>query len=251
MRAERLLNGEHVKSPVMKVGLRHCGPLSHANSSGWWLFSPVDLDATYLGDGEWECKVLSQYSLEEVDVVQKNLRPEDRYRTCARVHISIGTVEPDTLQLWTGCIFQTPPGSVLFLTTPINFVDAFRRPFHVQQAVLETDWLPYDVWLNVKFHREGERARIRTTDSVPLAQIIPMTRAAYDRSLGHVERIMERDDPACTDLWNEWQDYNYDKWMRRGKKDPLTYYRRRRRALADLNEHGRRCEGSESSHEGG
>jgi hypothetical protein len=235
-RAERLLNGEHIKSPMMRTGLRHCGPLSHANSSGWWIFSPIDIDVTYLGEGRWEVETLSSYDLDEVDVVRRNLRPADRYRTCARTHVSIGTVEPDTVQVWTGCIFRTPPGCVLLLTTPINFVDAFRRPFHVQQAVLETDWLPYDIWLNIKFHRAGERAAIRRTDPVPLAQIIPMSRAAYDRKLTHVERVMNRNDPVCDEIWREWQEYNFEKWIRRGKKDPLTYYRRRRRAMAERQE---------------
>jgi Family of unknown function (DUF6065) len=232
-RAERLLNGEHVKSPMMRTGLRHCGPLSHANSSGWWIFSPLDVDITYLGEGKWEYEPLSSYALDEIDVVRGNLRPGDRYRTCGRTHISVGTVEPDTVQIWTGCIFRTPRNCVLLLTTPINFVDGFRRPFHVQQAVLETDWLPYDIWLNIKFHRVGERAAIRRADSVPLAQLIPMSRAAYDRELTHVERVMDRTDPVCDEMWTEWQQYNYEKWIRRGEKDPLTYYRTRRRAMAE------------------
>jgi uncharacterized protein DUF6065 len=218
---------------MMQVGLRHCGPLRHANSSGWWIFSPLDLDATYLGQGNWDYELLSAYDSEEVDVVRRNLRPEDLYRVEARRHVSVGTVEPDTVQIWTGCIFRTPPGWVLFLTVPVNFVDAFRRPFHVQQAVLETDWLPYDVWLNVKFHRANERAQIRRTDPCPLAQIIPISRRAYDHDLTQVEKLIDRDDPACEQLWREWQSYNYDKWIRRGKKDPATYYRRRRAALAE------------------
>jgi hypothetical protein len=230
-RAERLLNGEHVKSPMMHAGLRHCGPLAHANSSGWWIFSPIDLDVVYRGDGEWDYEPLSSYSFEEVDVVGRNLRAEDKYKTRARTHIAVGKVEPDTIQIWTGCIFRTPPGCVLLLTTPLNFVDAFRRPFHVQQAVLETDWLPYDIWLNVKFHRVGECARIRRADSVPLAQVVPMTRAAYDRNLTHVERLMDRDDPPCQEIWRDWQDYNYAKWIRLGEKDPSTYYWKRRDAV--------------------
>jgi hypothetical protein len=216
---------------MMRSALPFCGPMSHANSAGWWLFSPVDIDVTYLGDGQWDYRVLRAYGPEDIEVVRRNLRPEDRFRVEGRTRISIGSVEPDTAQIWTGCIFRTPPGWVLLLTTPINFVDAFRRPFHLQQAVLETDWLPYDIWLNLKFHRSGDQAEIRRADTIPLAQIVPMRRGAYDGALTHVEKVIDRADPECDAIWGEWQDYNYDKWIRRGRKDPATYRRRRRAAL--------------------
>jgi Family of unknown function (DUF6065) len=233
VRAEKLLNGEHVKSSMMQIGLHHCGPLRHANSSGWWVFSPLDLDVAYLGEGNWQFELRTPYGGDEAQIIRRNLRPEDKYRDATRERIAFGRVEPDTVQIWTGCILRTPPGWVLLLVPPINFVDGFKRPFHVQQGVLETDWLPYDVWLNIKFHREHEHAQIRRSDTVPLAQLIPMRREAYDREVRLFDNVIDRADPAGNQIWLEWQGYNYEKWLHRGRKDPTTYFRRRRVALAE------------------
>ena len=55
-------------------------------------------------------------------------------------------------------LFETPPGWGLQLRSPINM----RTPgFHVMEAMLETDWLQQDIWLNLVFHREGEKIELR------------------------------------------------------------------------------------------
>jgi hypothetical protein len=101
-------------------------------------------------------------------------------------------VEEAVVQIWTGCIFETPPAWGLPLRSAINCAD---DRFQVMEAMLETDWLQQDIWLNVAFHSPCERVELRRDSWPPLAQNVPVRRDAYEGAWEHVqfnERNRER-----------------------------------------------------------
>ena len=69
-----------------------------------------------------------------------------------RTRINYGSVEPNIITIWTGCIFETPPGWGLWVRNPVN--DYYRNdnkqlPYTIQEGILETDWMVYDIWMNI------------------------------------------------------------------------------------------------------
>lgn len=226
----------NLKGNAHKIAMKYCGPFNHANGAGWWVYPPFDLDVTYLGNGKWDYHILKEYDDLEKEVLGEAVRPEDPYQTIERSRYAFGLSEPDTLQIWTGCIFKTPPGWCLQVRSPINL--GMDRPFHIQEGIIETDWMPYDIWLNVKFHRVGEKAEIRRQMWPPLALFLPVRRESYDSIYRWKtqDELINRGDPEASKLYDEWQTYNHKKWLAKEKKDSLTYYYSRKEALRKMKE---------------
>jgi hypothetical protein len=233
--ADRTLRGT-----ANKAATRFCGPFTHANRAGWWLFPPVDVDITWLGGTEFEYDVLTEYSHDDYHLIHFLLDETDGAapeKWLPRTKFSWGIVEPGVVQIWTGCIFQTPPGWGLHIRSPINCAP---RGFHVMEAILETDWLQYDIWMNLAFHDEGERVALRRDAWPPVAQLVPVRRESYADDWGLEEQMLHRRSPEANRVFEYYVEYNEKKFSRGGKqrlsredptstKDSTTYYRERRR----------------------
>lgn len=238
--ADRTLRGT-----ANEVGSRFCGPFTHANRAGWWLFSPVDLDVTWRGGREFDCEMKSTYSNAdgrlitfladgEAGVSPATWLTDERG---GRTKFTWGLVEPGVVQIWTGCIFETPPGWGLQVRSPINCGDPSIR---VMEAVLETDWLHYDIWLNVAFQRRNETVQFRRDGWPPLAQLVPLPRESYDAGWTVSEELLNRNTPEGERVFKYFLHYNEMKFARNGKqarqhgsnatKDSTIYYRERQRA---------------------
>jgi hypothetical protein len=238
--AEKTLNGE-----ADKGGVRYCGPFTNANKAGWWLFPPVDVDIVWRGGTEFEWDVLTPYSNadellirlltdEEADAVDQWLLPGGRSK------FTFGLVGEGIVQIWSGCIFETPPGWNLYLRSPANVP---AQPFRVMDAILETDWLQYDIWINLMFDRVGEAARIRRQDWPPLAHLVPVPRETHDIGWTLEEEAANRNSPDAAGVFEYFVDYNKRKFASGGKnllsasepelgrKDSATYYKERKRKL--------------------
>jgi Family of unknown function (DUF6065) len=239
--AERTLNGTADRAAV-----RWCGPFTNANKAGWWLYSPVDVDIAWRGGAEFEHELLTPYSDADAHLIRflvddpdsvgldRWLSPEGRTK------FTWGLVDEGVVQIWTGCIFQTPPGWGLYLRSPVNLPPG---PCHVMEAVLETDWLQYDIWLNVMFDRRDEVVKLRRTGWPPLAQLIPMPRTAYDPHWTADEEMVNRNSPEASRVFESYVEYNEKKFARGGKtpfsptdptlgsKDSATYHKERKRRL--------------------
>lgn len=225
---------------------RYCGPFTHANKAGWWVSSPVDIDITWHGGTEFEHELLTPYSnadlrlinflIDEADgVSQRNwLSPEGRTK------FTWGEVQPGVVQIWTGCVFQTPPGWGLQIRSPINCAP---RGYHIMEAMLETDWLHYDIWMNLVFHNEGDRVSLRRDQWPPIAQLVPVRRESYETKWTIEEELVNRKTDEANRVFEYYIQYNEKKFSRGGRqrrssedptvmKDSTTYYRERRR-LAD------------------
>ena len=236
--ADRTLRGT-----ANKAATRWCGPFTHANKAGFWLFPPVDIDITWQGgqDFEWELHTpytdvdrhLIRFLMDEGD----EANPDKWSGAEGRTKFTWGLVEEGVVQMWTGCIFETPPGWGLHIRSPVN---AGNDAFHVMEAVLETDWLQYDIWLNLVFHHVGERVELRRESWPPVAQLVPVPRETYEGPWTVDEEMLNRDTPEANRVFEYYVQYNEKKYAREGKqrmskddetllKDSTTYYRERRR----------------------
>lgn len=244
MAADRTLHGTAPEGAA-----RFCGPFTHANRAGWWLFPPVDLDITWRGGLEFEYEILTEYSDVDAYLVEFLLSEEERAAAQRWLHggrtkFTWGLVEPGVVQIWTGAIFQTPPGWGLHIRSPINWGS---RDFHVMEAILETDWLHTDIWLNVMFHTEGQRVSLRRDAWPPIAQLVPVPRQSYDANWRLEEETLHRRTAAADRVFADFVDYNNKKFSNGGRqrwsredptlmKDSTTYYRERRRVRPGADE---------------
>lgn len=233
------------------AALRWCGPFTYANRSGWWVYPPLDIDIVFrppdeggqydqkfvedpdcragnMMYGGFDYRIIADYEHEEDQVIQEMLRPEHEYRHTRRQLYAFGDVEMNVATIWTGCIFRTPPGWGLQIRSPININP--NTPFRVQEAILETDWMQYDVWMNLKFTRYNEWVSLRRDQSYPLAQLVPVKRESYDR--WELKDNLLNDSAVSLqagEVFDRWIDYNYKKWLRAGAKDSTTHHRERSR----------------------
>jgi hypothetical protein len=230
--AERTLKGT-----ANADALKWCGPYAHANKAGFWVYPPLDIDITWRGGAEFEHTILTPYADAEVPVVRALKRPDDpmemRVYTgsfTGRLKVDFGRVEPNIVQVWTGCIFQTPPGWALHARSPINL--GLDRPFRIQEGILETDWMRYDIWLNLAFTQTGRTVSLRRDQEMPMAQLLPVRREGYEQRWTLSDRVLDRDDDEGNLAFLDWTDYNYKKYVRMApEKDQGTYYKERSRNL--------------------
>jgi hypothetical protein len=240
VRAAKTLHGT-----AHRAGVRWCGPFTNANKTGWWIFPPVDVDIVWKGGREFDYEILTPYSNADYHLINFLAREDEHVNVGSwlagdgRTKFSWGLLEDGVVQVWTGCMFQTPPGWGLQIRSPINFPPG---PFHVIEAVLETDWLRYDIWLNIAFDRENEVARLRRDEWPPIAQLIPVPRETYEAQWQTDAELIHRNTPEGNEAFEFFLQYNQKKFAGTGRdpvsrddpsltKDSATYYKERKRVL--------------------
>ena len=157
-----------------------------------------DADSSYLKD-----KVLS-FDDRYRDTFEKN-EELSKILTKRSDLLSFGKVEQNIMTIWTGCIFETPPGWGLLITDPIN--DYYRysksKPYTIQAGILETDWMVYDIWINIAFK---ENCTVKIEKDKPVAALIPMRRDTYE------EKWELENEDLNKFQYKRWLDYNYRKY---------------------------------------
>lgn len=219
-------------------GVQWCGPYTNANRSGFWLYSPIEMDLTYDGE-KFEVHGAEEYGPEDYEKVKSLTRPSDlstiekwTFPGAGRTKTTFGLVEKNVVQIWTGLIFETPPGWCLHVRSPVNFP---RSNFEIAEAILETDWMQYDIWLNVVC-QEG---RIKISKDLPIAQMIPTRRETFKEDWVLENEEINRDGPDAERVFKYWLDYNKQKFEMGGRqpltetltKDSTTYFKERNRIL--------------------
>jgi hypothetical protein len=236
-----------------KAAVKWCGPYSQANSLGWYLWSPTDIDIIWKGGTSFEYRHVSEYSDYDYHFVRNLVKPHDGVdpnHWCpkgGRTKFTWGVADEGVVQIWTGCIFQTPPNWCLHIRSPINCELPHR--FHqkgpicsVQEGILETDWMQYDIWINLKFHVENKYIYLRRNSFPPLAQLVPIHRSSLE-GWKLTEHAVNRDTPEGEKVFKYWIDYNRKKYELGGKqqasahypeimKDSTTFHRERKAALS-------------------
>ncbi len=212
--------------------VRWCGPFTHANAYGFWLYPPLDIDITWHGGRSFEYEIINGYSDADYEHMHSLQAPEDSYQYDPREKVEAGSVFEGIFSIWTGCAFQTPPGWALMVRSVIN--KPVSPVFKVQEGILETDWLPYDIWMNLQFVQQNKKVSLRRNNiASPVAQIVPVPRQAYDRPWELTESMMERSTPEGEAFYQSWLAYNYKKWVKNDRKEPSTYNTERARHFKD------------------
>lgn len=213
--------------------LKWCGPYVQANKTGFYLYSPIDVDLSYSPDRDpsWSCTVLGHgYSNEDVEIMgrMKINHPHYQsahYRPRTKLFLSGIHYEPQhTAQIWTGCVFQMPPTWALWIRSPIN--RGYEYPFRIEEAILEADWLHYDISMNLRFFQWDVTAKIRR-DGPPLAHLVPIPSQAY-RSWAVQENLFDPNNEEAQKVFDFWVGFDWDKFYASGTKDSATYHKRRR-----------------------
>lgn len=233
-----------------KGGVQWCGPYTNANKAGFWLYPPVDMEFTFDGEN-FKIHSMEEYGSEDYEVVKRLVKPSDEsevekwcFPGVGRTKTTFGLVEKNVVQIWTGLIFETPPGWCLHIGSPVNFP---RREIEIMEAILETDWLQYDIWVNVLCLDVGKRISIKKDR--PLAQLIPMRREDFSDDWIHEDKNLCRDTPESERVFKYWLEYNKKKFESGGrqpltetlKKDSTTYFRERNRLVSNQNPPSRSC----------
>jgi hypothetical protein len=222
-----------------KGGIQWCGPYTNANKAGFWLYSPIDMEFTFDGES-FQMHSMEDYGPEDYQNVKSLVRDSDQanvekwcFPGVGRTKTTVGLVEKNVIQIWTGLILETPPGWCLHIRSPINFP---RRDIEIMEAVLETDWMQYDIWMNVVC-TEGKKTKI--TKDFPIAQIIPTRRESFKADWSLQRENINRNSPEAEKVFRYWLDYNKQKFEIGGKqaltetlkKDSTTYFREREKML--------------------
>lgn len=242
-----------LQNTANEAAVKWCGPYANANRMGWWLFPPADTDVIWKGGRNFEYRHVSDYTDYDHHFVRSLVREGDGVdpdRWCpegGRTKFTWGAVDDGVVQVWTGLILQTPPGWCLYVTNPVNCVHqgrlAVRGPaFSVQEGVLETDWMQYDIWVNLKFLVRDKWVYFRRNAFPPLAQIVPVPRESF-QTWSLREQAVNRDTEEGERVFKFWLDYNHRKYGLGGRqrlspedpsltKDSTTYHHQRKRSLS-------------------
>jgi len=237
-KAEKTLNGN-----ANEAGVKWCAPYSKINATGWWISPPVDIDIRWLGGTNFEHKLHEEWPHTEHDIVKSltkdsdNVDPNKFAPIEGRSKFTWGAVESGVCQIWTGCIFKTPPGWCLQVRSPINCPNV---DYFVMEGVLETDWMQYDIWINLVFHTPNKWIEFRKNNWPPLAQLIPLRRESVEGPWTiSKDEVVNRDTPEANEVFEYWLQYNHKKFGSGGKqqlsqdrtKDSTTFWKERQEAI--------------------
>lgn len=220
-------------------GVKWCGPYSSVNRIGFWVYAPVELDFI-CENGEYKVKMLEDYSNEDFNIVKSLEKSTDNldlekwiYPSVGRTKFTWGAVEKNVVQIWTGLIFKTPPEWGLQIRSPINFP---KTNYHVMEGILETEWLQYDIWINLVCELNQV---ISIRKDMPLAHLVPVHRSSFDEDWEFETRPINRDNEEDNAVFEYWAEYNKKKFASGGKqfltkdgsltKDATTYFKERKR----------------------
>jgi hypothetical protein len=248
-----------VKGTANTAATKWCRPYSQANSLGWYLYPPTDLDVLWKGSNKFEYRHISEYNDYDYHFVRNLIRAEDEVDPNkwsppgGRTKFTWGDADEGVVQIWSGLILKTPPDWCLQIRSPIN-CELPHRLYNIgpicsiQEGVLETDWMQYDIWVNIQFHVRNKWVYFRRNQKLPLAQLIPIHRDSLSPGVVH-ESAVNRNTPEGEEVFKYWLNYNHQKYGKQGKqplskhdpsltKDSTTYYRERKKALGCPFAHG-------------
>lgn len=147
-----------------------CLPLAIANTAGWQLLCPCDLEIKFTG------------GMGKEDVQVKATDGFD-VRFAAESNFTRGV-----LTFYTNYLFETEPGWQLLATGPFNEP---KDGLYPMTGIVETDWLPYPFTMNYQITRPGI---FTFKKDEPFCQIMPIPKSY----LPNVEPVMYdiSDNPA-------------------------------------------------------
>ncbi len=230
-KAEKTLKGTGVPG-----GIKWCMPYKIVNSHGFWLYPPVDVDITWHGGRDFTYNLITDYGWDEHHNINNLMRArdiKDIEKWCSynngRTKYTWGSVDVGVVQIYTGCIFKTDPNWCLQIRSPVNF--SRKSQFFIMEALLETDWLQYDIWFNLVFTEKMKQVSLRRNDEIPMAQLVPIHRQSITSDWNLTVENLNDTTPENKDVVNFYINYNNRKFASGGKnainkfanKDSTTY----------------------------
>lgn len=242
---------KNCKNLANKAAVQWCGPYVNANQAGFWVYSPIEMDFVYDGE-KFQILGMEEYTPADYEIVRSLVRPEDNsqfdkwiFPGNGRTKTTFSLIENNVIQLWTGLIFQTPPGWCLQIRSPINFP---YTGFNVVEAILETDWLQYDIWMNLAATQPGAKISIRK--DMPIAHLLPVRRESFKGEWTIDRQPINRDTKEADDVFTYWLRYNKQKFEFGGRqaltetltKDSTTYFKEKNRLIGkEMEPHKSKC----------
>ena len=156
-----------------------CLPLNIANSHGWEVLSPCDVEAYWNGQPGVE------------GVIVRNAPGTAGHKK------AVSLFGQGTITFHIQALFRTPPGWDLMITGSPNRPKEGMMPL---SGVVETDWSPYTFTMNWKFTRRNHWVRFRQGE--PICFIYPVPRGALEQ-MNPVVVALE-DNPALHDEFKAW-----------------------------------------------
>jgi len=181
-----------------------CIPLTAANSMGWEILNPVDVDMSWTGKEQGD---------------QLNIRPSRPDPFAPQPHFGSGTVT-----WYIPFLFRTPPEYGLLVTGPANQDKSAITPL---DAFIRTDWLPFPFTMNWRFTAANQDVTFKAGE--PICRIVPYPIALLQEMELEIHDLNE--DPAFmqeVQNWDKQRQGNYQKqreaeakWAAEGKKPAL------------------------------
>jgi hypothetical protein len=238
-RAEKTL-----KDTAVPGGVKWCMPYKLVNSNGFWMYPPADIEITWHGGKDFTYKMLEDYGPDEYNHISSLIKArdvKDFEKWCSfgngRTKYTWGSVDVGVVQIYTGCIFKTDPNWCMQIRSPVNFQR--RSQFFVMEALIETDWLQYDIWLNLVFTEKLKPVTLRKTDLIPIAQLVPIHRQSFTSDWNLSTEMLNDTTQENKDVLNFYVGYNKRKFASGGKnminkyanKDSTTYVKVKKEML--------------------
>jgi hypothetical protein len=140
-----------------------CLPLNVANGFGWNILCPITFDATWNGN------------LRPENSIEFNFFPEDNTSTTEYIlnHKLISSHFGNGIITFSGMnyILRTSKNNNIFVKGPTNY---FKHGAQALEAVIETDWIPYNFTLNWKITKPNEKVEFKKNE--PIATFFPIPR---------------------------------------------------------------------------
>ena len=185
---------------------RYCEAITSAAGFGYYVFSPIDfslrwdgtsIDWTHAGADGWMPlgSALFPGMAESFDAAAP-----DGIKGFAPPFIS-ALQEPGLVQLWSGLVCRTPPGTSLLLRAPANL----PRPggYELYEGIVETDRWFGPLFTALRLTRTHQP--VEFSSEYPLFQVQPLPRAVYAEStLSSYELVPELHQLTAED----WDDYH-------------------------------------------
>ena len=185
---------------------RYCEAITSAAGFGYYVFSPIDfslrwdgtsIDWTYAGAEDWMPlgSALFPGMAEQFDAAAP-----DGVKGFAPPFVS-ALQEPGLVQLWSGLVCRTPPGTSLLLRAPANL----PRPggYELYEGIIETDRWFGPLFTALRLTRTHQP--VEFSSDYPLFQVQPLPRAVYAEStLSSYEVVPELHQLTAED----WDDYH-------------------------------------------
>ena len=156
-----------------------CLPLNIANSHGWEVLSPCDVEAYWTGRPGTE------------GVIVRNAPGTAEHNK------AVSLFGQGTITFHVQALFRTPPGWDLMITGSPNRPKEGMMPL---SGVVETDWSPYTFTMNWKFTRRNHWVRFRRGE--PICFIYPVPRGALEQMNPIVVDL--EDNPALHHEFKAW-----------------------------------------------